>query len=268
LRQATRMLGWATTLTGMLVMALLVPIGYSMVDLFLFNQGIGFRGGEMSLDQDGLQVSMPFVVNNTGVFPMSNIKQSISVSDSSGTVITENEILIPVVPEGTHVQENQRLTLSIDDFLVEERSHFLVRDAEFRMDMSLSLTYAGLMTFSIDLPNTTIPWFAPFHDLSTDRPLVAMVHNSTHRRIRVQLSYENHLPLQVKGVRLVLLNEGDERLTEGVFDVVYPQLTSVVDEFDIFIPVDDIWRLSDEGIIQVTFMTPEREIGPVEIEYG
>jgi hypothetical protein len=260
------MLGWTTNLVGLLVLVLMVPIGYSMFSMFLSGQAIGLGEPEFELGEEGLSLSLPFYINNTGRFPISDVAFTTDISDYRGTQISGNQVVIPLVPEGSVSWAALDLVLGIDSILSDELSHLLFQDSELSVDISARFTYAQLVTFEIQLSNQTFPWGAPLHNLSFGKPTSPMDFNETHYRVYLPISFESHLPLSLGAVRIEFLNDMRQSVSKILLGEGLP--TGGYTELEVFIERSDLPTLTESGFIHVYFKISGITYGPVEVPYG
>jgi len=124
----------------------------------MFKQGISFDEPQSESYEEGIQLSTPFIVNNTGYFPISNVILSINISDYKGTRITGSETFMPYVPEGCVNREPQILHISMIDISSDELSHLILQDSQLKADVAIRFTYAYLISFKIQPSNMSFPW--------------------------------------------------------------------------------------------------------------
>jgi hypothetical protein len=266
MRQATRMLGWTTNIVGLLVLVLMVPIGYSMFSMFMSGQAIGFGEPEFEMGEEGLSLSFPFHVNNTGYFAISDVVITTNISDYKGAFVTGDQVVVPLIPEGSVGREALELELGIDEMLSEELNHLLIQDSELSVDVSARFTYAHLVTFGIQLPNQTFPWGAPLHNLSFGEPTSPTSYNGTHYSVSLPMSFESNLPLNLGTLRLELLNDKRERISKTTVEEGAPM--GGYSELEMFIKGQDLDKLTEKGHIRLYFTISGVAYGPVEVPYG
>ena len=247
---------------------LLVLVGYSLIDTLMFKQGIGFGEFQFEWDGEEMRLSFPFLVNNTGRFPISDVILTTNISDHKGTRITGGEAVLPHVPEGCVGSETQTLRLSMTDMISDELRHLLLQDGQLTADTAIRFTYAHLVSFKMQLPNMSFPWGAPLHNLSVGKPTGLASFNATHYRVDLPLSFENHAPLTIVAVHLRLLNDQRESLASKTTMVNVRPMEGFEDSLEVFIEGGDLQRLTERGSVQLHFQTPEFSFGPVEMPYG
>lgn len=230
--------------------------------------GIGFGEFQLECDEGDIRLSIPFFVNNTGRFPISNVILTTNISDYKGTLITGSEAVLPHVPEGRVGRETQILHLSMRDIISEELPHLLFQDGQLRADMSIGFTYAYLVSLKIQLPNMSFPLGAPLHNLSVGKPTGLESFNATHYKVYLPLSFENHAPITLVMIHLNLLNEQRENLASRTVTVDVRPMEGFADSFEVFIEGRDLQRLTKRGFVQLYFQTPRFSFGPVEMPYG
>lgn len=266
MRQATRMLGWTTNIVGLLVLVLMVPIGYSMFSMFLSGQAIGFGEPEFEMGEEGLSLSFPFHINNTGYFAISDVVITTNISDYKGTFVTGDRVVVPLIPEGGFSRDALELGLGVDEMLSEELNHLLIQNSELSVNVSARFTYAHLVTFGIQFPNQTFSWGAPFHNLSFGEPTTPASYNGTHYRVSLPMSFESNLPLDLGTVRLELLNDERERISKTTVEAVVPM--GGYSELEMFIRGQDLDKLTERGHMRLYFTISGSTYGPLEVPYG
>lgn len=268
MRQAARMLGWTTNLIVMIVLMLLVFLGYSLADTLILKQGIRFEEHQSESYEEGIQLSIPFIVNNTGRFPISNVILATNISDYKGTWVTGSETILPHVPEGSVSRETQILHINMVDVSSDELSHLLLKDSQLKADIAIRFTYAHLVSFRIQPSNMSFPWGAPLHNLSVGKPTGVTSFNASHYKVYLPLSFENHAPLSLMTIRLKLLNDQGKSLASMTTKVNVHQWEGFADSLEIFIEEQNLQRLTEKGFVRLHFQTSEFSFGPVEMSYG
>jgi len=268
MKQTARMLGWTTNLMGVVVLILLSLMGYSLFDTLVFKQGIGFGEIQYGWNNESIHLSIPFIVNNTGKFLISDVILSTNISDQNGVLITGSENSLPHISEGSIEQERQELSLRLSDMTSVELNHLLIQDSQLRVDSDLSFTYANLVSFKMQLLNNSIPWGAPLHNLSINKPIHQDPFNATHYKTYIPISFENHAPLTLESVHLTLLNDQMESLSSKKVALNVRPTEVFSKNLEFFIENVDLQRHTDRGFIQLFLQTPENIYGPVEIPYG
>jgi len=262
------MLGWTTNLIGVVTLILLILVGYSLIDTLMLKQGIGFGEYKLEWDEENIHLLIPLLVNNTGLFPISNMVLTTNVSDCEGMRITGSETVLPHVREGDAKRETQTLRLSMKALISEKTPHLLFNDSQLRMDAAIRFTYAYLVSLKIQLPYTPLPWGAPLFNLSVGKPTGSASFNATHHKVNLPLNFENHAPITLEAVRLTLLNDQRESLASKRMTLGVGPMEGFADSFEIFIEERDLQRLTERGFVRLFFQTSEFSFGPVEIPYG
>lgn len=265
MRQAARMLGWATNLIGLIVVCTLALVGYSLIQMLIYEQPINIREMNITGYDRGVRYSIPFEVNNTSSLPFQDVSYSINIS-STNTEVTGKEVYVPDIPGDKTVNGVLVLDLDLID-LPEEATGLLLSDSELDLETKIRFMYAGLITFSIKPSNSSMYFGAPLHNLSAATPDVRY-HNSTHHGVYVPISFENHSPLKITKVSIIVLNEKRQMLTSRMSTINVPPMSGFHYTFILFMENRGLQRVMDAGYIELIFETSDFRFRGVEIPYG
>jgi len=221
MKQSIRALGWAVTLTSVILIVFLVSVFYSVAQLFM-TQGMQFGEFKMDATEEQVTLSMQFIINNTAFFDINDFNITTSLKDTKGSVISEKTTIIQTVQSGQSVPIVHNLTLSFLDFFT-NRTYLLFEDVGINIDFSIGFKYAYLLGFQISLKNMTMPWGAPLYGLRVTgaNPILT---NETHVLMELQLEVENHSFLDAGAIlNLRVYNEQGRQVGTGIGSIFVPQ---------------------------------------------
>jgi len=260
MRQAIRALGWTTTIATLIVAIFLATSMYSMFST-LMGRGIGFGSYQAHASKGVLVLSFPFFLNNTGYYDISKINLTTSIRDYRGILISKSTTLVERIAKGSLVREAHNVSISLTDIITKNLTHLLLQDSEIKVDLSMGFRYAYAFSFQVTIPNMSMPWGAPFYNLSVGE--ILPLYNGTHYLLNVSLGFENHSSFSIMGTLILELhNELGEILGSGTGDVDVPPGSKYRDQVKVV--VDDILKLTKGGYVRIYF----NGLGPVEIPYG
>ena len=214
MKYAIRALGWVTTILWILVILFSATVVYSAMQ-------VGITPGEPQVTaSDGTIItSIPFSVNNTGFYDISNLNITTQVTDKNGIVISNSTTFVPLIQKGSVTTETHNVSLSLNDVIAKNLTYMFINDTVLSMDMFVALTYANAIPLKISL-NTTMPWGAPFYNLSIGEISVV-----TPQQVNVSLRFENHAFFVLNGnITVELVDSSDQLIGAGKTSMyVFPQ---------------------------------------------
>jgi len=153
MRIPIRMIGIATTIFWIFLIAFFISAAYSIRDVH-FDLG----DPQVSAVTDNKAVvSMNITIINRSFYNVDSFNMTIKILNKEGFMIAWDSILIPVVRRGEEVTATENVTLDIDDLLQSNQNH-LVNDTELIINTILSMKIAEIIpvqastSFSITLP--------------------------------------------------------------------------------------------------------------------
>ncbi|MGB9713595.1 MAG: hypothetical protein ACPLZC_01300 [Candidatus Bathyarchaeales archaeon] len=243
MRQTIRALGWLIALLWIFTLLLPVTVGLSLSRL-LESKAMGIQEPTFSFQNGNFSISMPFYVNNTGFYDLSDITVNVQIRKENKTISTFSTHL-PDVPSGVLVNSSCDLSASLEELASKDTGIF-TNDTELLVDAGLSFRVAYVIAFGVSMTFPT-SWNAPFHNLTAS--------NFTYdgvNKFSMLLSFENHAQFPIYGslaVKLyndenVLLGNTSKSinvLSEGSFNNVFE------------ITVDEPSKITANGLIRVCF---------------
>ena len=117
---------------------------------------------------NSLMVSVPYEIDNGGLFAISTIGVRVEVYSESGRLLLKKEFYLPEVSPRGSSSGSVNLTWDLSSLLNDpEIASLLVRDANLTLRLSVNTTYAKFLRVSLRSVKP-IPWRAPLRDLSVE----------------------------------------------------------------------------------------------------
>lgn len=254
MKHAIRALGWATIVLWILVIIFSGTAVYSAMQ-------VGIEQGEpqVTLSNGVAITSVPFIINNKGFYDITNFGITTSITDKSGTSISNSTTPATSIPKNSNVTRTHNISVVLRDILARNLTYMLTNDTVLDVDMSVSLTYAHAIPLRISF-NTTMPWGAPIYDLT-----VSGISIVSPNQVNVSLGFENHAFFGLDGtMRLEIVDESDNKIGSRTVDISVPP-ESIYDET---IPVTITNDPEDMAEVHVHFDTSLFSFGPVVIPLG
>lgn len=218
---------------------------------------LGINIGEIQIFPlgDGITFSLPFSISNNGYYEIADLNITSRVTDYDGKVLDTSETLIHSIQQGTNISDSHQVSVDLDSILTLDKEFLLLEDSEFHVEIFAGLNFARAVPVQLST-NTTIPWGAPFANLSIGHFSVSP-YNLTHVRARLPLSFENHALLDISGTLLIeVYNNTSEPLTTGMTRIDVPSGSIYSDDFYVIVHQTDVTELIDGGLLHMVFETP------------
>jgi hypothetical protein len=221
MRQSIRALGWASKILWIATAAFMVTTLYSPLKLILERQ-IDIGWPQPSFSNGTMTVSLPFSVNNTGFYDISDLEIATSVTDCSGMLISTSTTSVENIPRCESVNETHSISVSINDVILKNLTYLLSNDAVIVLDVSVGLRIAHVIPLKVSA-RVNMSWGAPFYNASLRLADVPEPYNSTHYTVSAWASFENHSPFDVNGtLRLEIFNEREDFIGRWMDQVSAP----------------------------------------------
>ncbi len=210
MRYAIRALGWATIALWILIISFSATVVYSAMQI-----GLNFGGTpEFSASNSELTVSIPFSISNGGLYDISQLNITTCIIAENETALSSSTSLVPLIPKKSTVNESYSISLSLEDLVAKNLTYMLFNDTNLNVDMFVGLTYAYAIPLKI-ASNQTMPWGAPFHNLT-----VAGISVAPPNQVGVSLSFDNHAFFSINGtVRLEIFDASDNQIGSGTSNI-------------------------------------------------
>ena len=259
MKPAIRALGIATIVIWIFLIVFAATAVYSVMNL-----GVDFGEVEFFTSSNGVVLSLPFFINNTGYYDISELNISTRIMDSNGTLLKLSQTFVPLVSSGSNVEEAHNISIESDDIM--ERIELVFNDSSFVFDAFITLNFANIVPVQMSM-NMTMPWGAPLSNVSVGE-ISRLPFNATHDRVVVPLSFENHSFFDVTGtMNFEIYNDVEELVTSGETSLDAQSESTYNEQVDVYLSLTDASRLTESGKVRLIF---ETSIFTVEqwIEYG
>jgi hypothetical protein len=248
---AIRILGIATIILWIITIFFIVTAAYSVIQL-------GLEIGEVQMfpsSEGGINFNLPFSITNNGYYELADLNLTTQVTDPSGTVLDRSETLIPSIPTGTTVNETHTIPIDLDTVMSIDPISLLLNDSSFGVEIFAALNFARAIPIQVST-NVTIPWWAPLSQFSLGSPTVSPF-NSTHGKVTIPLSFENHAVFDLVGtLKLELYSDSQELIASGETIINVPSGGSYNGEINAYPRQQDIPELVRSANVHVIFETP------------
>ena len=248
MKPAIRALGIATIIIWIFLIVFSVTAVYSVMSL-----GIGFGEAQFFPSSEGVVLSLPFFINNSGYYDISELNVTTRITDSNGTLLTVSKTFVPLVSTGGNVEAAHNISIELSDVI--ERIELIFNDSFFAFDTFVSLNFAHIVPVQLSM-NMTVPWGAPFSNVSVGE-ISVFPFNSTHERVVVPLSFENHSFFNITGtMQLEIYNNLDELVTSGETDLDVQSQQPYDGQFEMYPSIAEASKLTETGKVRLIFETP------------
>jgi len=262
MKQAIRFLGWAARVLWIVVIIFSITALISGMNI-LFS----VRPGEptFSLSGGAAVMSVPFVLNNTGYYDISDLNFTTLVTDHRGAQISRATNIVPLIPRGNCTNATLSIVVNLTEIASGNLTYLLTEDGNFTIATWVSLRFAYAIPLGMSL-NATMPWGAPLHNLSIGSPSFEAL-NLTHLRALIPLGFENHSPfLDMNAtVRFEVYNATGGTIGSETLDVHAPPNSGFMDRGEVLV---SLLGLTPSGEVRVYLETPQFSYGPLVMPYG
>jgi len=248
MKPAIRALGIATIVIWIFLIAFSVTALFSVMKL-----GIGFGEAQFFPSSEGLVLSLPFSINNSGYYDISELNITTRITDSNGTLLTLSKTFVPLVSVGSKVRAAHNISIELGEVM--ERVELVFNDSFFVFDTLVGLNFARIVPVQISM-NMTVPWGAPFYNLSVGE-IAVFPFNTTHVRVAVPLSFENHSLFDITGtMQLEVYNDVEEMVTSGETSLDTRSQQPHNEQVDMYPSLADATKLTETGKVRFIFQNP------------
>jgi hypothetical protein len=250
MKQAIRALAIATLILWILLIAFAITAVYSVMNL-----DIDFRETQFFSSNGDVVLSLPFFINNRGYYDISELNVTTHVTDYNGTILALSETFVPLIASGSNVETAHNISITLTDILSMGYTEFLFNDSSFELDTFVALNFAYAIPVQISM-NLTIPWGAPFSNLSIGENSV-VPYNSTHSEVVIPLSFENHSFFDIVGtMQLEVYNDMGELVTSGQTSLDVPSSYRYIGQVEMYLSIGDLSKLTESGNLRLVFESP------------
>ncbi len=253
-----RALSWAVRFFWIIALAFAITGVYSATLI-----RINFGEPTMTYTEEVFTVTLPLMFDNRGYYNLADLNITTVITDSVGNTISRATTHTARIPPQNNATIYHQVSFNIDDIIA--NADYLFNDSAFSLYGSVRLDYADLIPFGFGA-NKTMPWGAPLFNFAAGMPEYSP-YNTTHLRINVPISFQNHSPyFSVTGtVRIELFNDRHQLLGEGVVFVDVPPDTAYNGAIETLV---NAGQFTASGQIRVYVDTELFDYGPMVIDYG
>jgi len=253
------MISLATTFFWIFLIAFFITAVYSVKDIS-FNIG----DPQMSVKTDNeLVFSLPVSITNRGFYNIGAFSIKTQVLDKEGFILTQASTLIPVIRKNNEVIINHNMTANVTE-LLQRCQNYLFNDTELSIYAALGLRIAEMIPVEASA-NFSMLWGAPLYNFSLGE-IQYSVHNSTHVRVVVPISFENHSFFDIVGsIHMQMYNNTDVLIGEGEARIEAWSNMPYDGFIELFVQIIGV---TETGRFEVYFLTSIFEYGPLVIPYG
>ena len=223
MRQTIRALGWIIAVLWIITLLFPVTVAFSLMKL-LEAKNMGIQEPTISFSNGNFSLFMPFCINNTGFYDLSDIGINIQMGRKNKT-ISASSTQLSNVPAGTMVNSSFNVSFSLKELVLKDSellTELLTNDTELDVNASLRLRVAYTIAFEASMKFTT-HWSAPLHNLT----IYNISYNSTTNTFSFSVSFDNHASYTVNGPLTVnLYNSANAHINSTIqFINVSPEET-------------------------------------------
>lgn len=208
------------------------------------SKSMGIQEPTFSFQNGNFSASMPFYVNNTGFYDLSDIGVNVQIRKDNKTISTLSTLL-PDAPAGMMVNSSCDFSVSLEE-IASKNMELFTSDAELLVDAALRFRVAYVIALGVSMTFST-SWRAPFNNLTAS--------NFTYdgaNRFSMLLSFVNHAFYPVNGSLTVRLYNDENALlgnTSQLINVLFEEAFITVFE----VTVGEPSKMTDNGFIRVYF---------------
>ncbi len=252
------MIGVATTFFWIFLIAFSLTAAYSAKDLQVsFGQPTPIAKG------DKLVFMMPVKVVNKGLYEIGEFSVTSRVVDDGEVEIADGTTMISAVRRSEEINVFHNLTIGRTDF-ARSNSELLFSDKTLAVNETVGLRLANIIPLQVS-KNFTIPWRAPLYNFTLGKPEF-LSYNSTHSRVTIVASFENHASFIVEGSFDLVLRDAERKICgSGITVISVFEESDFCDQLDLYVPQTTV---ASKGQLEVCFSSELFGYGPWVIPYG
>jgi hypothetical protein len=228
------------------------------------NLKMGFGQPQVFPSSGLMIISVPLFVNNTGLYDLSELNMTITVTDCNKSLVSTSTTFVPSIPHGTSIETAHNVSMSPED-MTSKLQDILFNDSVLDLDLCLKLNFARAIPLQVST-NMTLPWGAPLYNFSIGQVSYNFL-NFTHQEAKIPVSFENNSPyFGVDGfMRVEIHNDNGELLGFSVSDLNVPSYSGYDGQVKMII---DVSKVTGSGEVHLFFETSAFSIGPLVVQYG
>jgi len=255
MRQAIRALGWATTALWIFVLIFMGTVFYSLANL-----GVEVGQSEAFPSNEGLTMSLPLLINNTGYYDISELNLTTYVTDCNRTLVSASTTYVPSISSGISIERAHNISISLNEFVPKNLTYLFFNDSVLNVDTFMILKFAQTIYFQMST-NTTMLWGAPLYNFSINE----ISCNLTDRTLTVPIEFENHSPFDINGtIRLDVYDDENEQIGYGEATVSATSHSGYEDQIELFV---NLSKRTKRGQVHLFIETAMFSLGPIVKEW-
>ncbi len=258
MRLPIRIIGIATSVVWIFLIIFAVSAMYLMQDI-QFNLG----APEVTTTPDnGLLLSFPVYVMNTGLYNIANLNLTTDVFNRNGSEVAWGSTLIPIVLHGQAVNTTHTMKLNVTGLLQSDLD-LLFNDSTLSVNENVSMSAAEVVPVKAS-SFLDVPWGAPLSNLAFGTPENS-IYNASHLRVVVPVSFENHAFFNITGTLNARISSSAPNFVSSCqVDLNATQNSPCKMKLEFYVPIQTTQSIH----LEVFFETQFFKYGPVVIDFG
>lgn len=263
MRQSVRALGWTITIVTLVTF---IFLGFSLYSLYqlVMSQGIKPSDWSFNVSNGNYVISMPFEVNNTSYFDITELDIGTVIKGSDGVVITYSRTSFGSVPSQGLVERSHNISIDINKMIEGNLTYLLFTDGEIYVDTLIGLRYANIIGFNVTMANASIPWRAPI-SVSIGDPDFLL----EEFLVEVPFILVNQSPISLEGVVSVsIYNQDGSLLGFGDTTMSVRSESTFSDEIEVRLTLESLQNYTGTGYLEIRFENSGFSFKLLEVSYG
>jgi hypothetical protein len=253
------MIGITTTFFWIFLIAFFVSAVYSVKDLHF-----DFSEPQMNITADNKIIfSLPITITNRGFYSLDDFSLTSQISDADGFIIASGTSFVSIINKNEAANVTHNVTIDFNELLVHDEN-FLFNDTELEIFEMVGMRIAKMIPIQAST-NYSMPWGAPLYNFALGQPQYEAT-NSTHFRVNLPISFENHAFFDISGnIEVQMYNNINLLLGEGQTSIDVPQQSFYNGFIEFYILRSEV---TDNGYFSISILTPLFNYENWVIPYG
>lgn len=258
MRVPIRIIGIVTSIFWIFLIIFAFSAVYSIKDM-QFSLG---EPGATPTQDNNILLTFPVSVTNTGYYDLTSFNVSMRISDTNGSEVTSGSTFIPVVAPGQTINTTHSMELNVTG-LLEANQDLLFNDSNWNVNEIVSMSAAEVVPIRAS-SNLSMPWGAPLYDLLFG-PLETDRYNSSHLRVAIPMSFENHAFFNLTGtVKTRIYSNDNSFVGKCQINLEALEHSPFKGKLEFILPSRTISNIRLEALFETQFFT----YGPMVIDFG
>jgi len=237
-------LGWIIALLWIITLILPISVVFSLMKL-AEGKNMGIQEPIFSLSNGNLSLTIPFYINNTGFYDISEVSVKIKISKAN-TAITTLSKNLPNIPAGRMINASCNFSASLNE-IFQRHSTLLTEDANLDVDAALHFRVAYAIAFNIT-QNFPTRWGAPFQNLT----VYGVAYNNTANVFSFSISFNNHAFFPInEPLTIELYNSSGEKVSSALWSLDVPSGETFQELIEV--KITDPSEMTRSGFIRLFF---------------